>query len=365
MPVDLDAQIRALIEAVSPVTAAEAVGGPAQTGQRQPSLRRVPARRRTRAVALAACVSLVGGTIAWGALGVSHAPAGKADSGGARAILTAEAVRAIAHSSTASSSSGTATVHDVDLENGTPQSSDTIAVTFGGSNIDEKITALSEPPGSAPTFTTDDRLVAGQFYIYTPGPVDVLEWLHDTSSSNDTASMQFPDPRTLYSAMSASADFVIVGTSTIQGMRLTHLRAEDPGAIDTSALGNLAQGTVSSFDLWIGPNDVVEQMAFSSSQTQQSCTITIGSSGSLVKLRAELKTLRSDDIEIRRVQTSGESRYAVVVRLSSRRGPTSAARGESCSPQTSASQVHVMFANLGATETIVAPQGAVDYQGKG
>jgi hypothetical protein len=147
-----------------------------------------------------------------------------------------------------------------------PQDGYDTAVTFSGQNIDEKITSAPEPPGSSKSFTTDDRFVDGQFYIYTPGPGDVLEWLHDTDSANDAASMQFPDPRTLYNAISPEAQFTVDGTTTMNGETVTHLVAGDPSAIDASALGNLAaDATLTSFEIWVDANDVVQQVASVSS----------------------------------------------------------------------------------------------------
>ncbi|HXZ82798.1 MAG TPA: hypothetical protein VED84_03490, partial [Acidimicrobiales bacterium] len=215
-------------------------------------------------------LALVGAGIAWGVSSSGGSGVRNATKP-TRVVLTAAEVHAIAaSSSTAMASTGTAQVTDTTTENGVAQTSDTIAVTFDGANIDEKITVNPEPPGSAKIFTTDDRLVDGQFYIYTFGPNDVTEWLHDTGSGSDV-SMQFPDPRTLYGEFNPRADFAVLGPTTSNGVTLTHLEALDPAAISTSALASLMTGTFSSFEIWTDENDVVQQMAFTSSQTENAC----------------------------------------------------------------------------------------------
>jgi hypothetical protein len=238
-------------------------------------------------------------------------------------------------STTAAALSGTAEVTQNLSQNGVAQDGYDTAVTFSGQNIDERVTFVPEPPGSAKSFTTDDRFVDGQFYIYTPGPGDVLEWLHDTNSANDAASMQFPDPRTLYQAISPGAQFSVEGTTTMDGETVTHLVAGDPSAISASALGNLAaDATLTSFGIWVDANDVVLQIAFSTSQTNQACQfapLSTGKKGGVVAEPA-IKSLGN---------------------------------GKKCGPMTTASNVTVTFANLGLAQSVSVPQRAVDYAGKG
>ena len=76
-------------------------------------------------------------------------------------ILTGAEVRAItAHSSAAAASSGTAEVTETSTQNGVPQAGYDTAGSFSGQSIDEKISSSApEPPGSAKSFTTDDRFV--------------------------------------------------------------------------------------------------------------------------------------------------------------------------------------------------------------
>jgi Sigma-70, region 4 len=126
-----------------------------------------------------------------------------------------------------------------------PHRHESVGVTFDGANIDERITVFPVPAGSARTFTTDDRLVDGQFCIYTSGPGDVLEWMH------------VPDPRSLYGALDASAEFEALGSTTLGGTTVTHLEALDPTTIPTAPLGDLADGSLVSFSMWVDSNDVV------------------------------------------------------------------------------------------------------------
>jgi hypothetical protein len=230
-----------------------------------------------------------------------------------------------------------------------PQDGSGTAVTFSGQNINEKITSVPEPPGSAKSFTTDDRLVNGQFYIYTPGPNDVPEWLHDTKSANDATSMQFPDPRTLYRAISPQARFTADGTTTVKGQTVTRLVASDPSAISVSALGNLAAGaSVTSFTIWAGTNDVVQRIALSTSATNRVCMFGPLTSAQRQKIRQTI-TLPN------RTNVQGVKPSAIRSVLGSK----------NCGPMTTISNLTVTFAHLGVPQSVTAPLGAVNYAGQG
>jgi hypothetical protein len=348
MPTDLDVQIRALFDDVEPVSADEARAFAARRPAETPDATLVTldqGRRRRRVVLPVAAAVLVVAVVV-GVVSQAGGPgreAGRAQR--VRMVLTAAQVNAITTTSTsAAASSGTAHVTQLTSLNGTPQSNDTTAVTFDGANVDEKIGVTTLPTGAAKVFSTDDRLVDGQFYIYTPGPSDVPEWMHDTDSAGDTSSMQFPDPRTLYAAISPRAQFEAVGTSTVRGTTLTHLRALDPEAIPAAALGNLVQGGLSSFDMWVTSGNVVEEMAFSSAQTVQACSWN-GNLGAVKHLASG-----SGSSKITEPATSNLQKVGVKA---------------TCGPQKTASQVTVTFADLGQPETIAVPQGAVDFSGKG
>jgi hypothetical protein len=266
----------------------------------------------------------------------------------AHVVLTAAQVQTITSHSSAADTSGTAEVAETSAQNGVTQPGYDLAVTFSGQNIDEKITSVPEPAGSAKSFTTDDRFVGGQFYIYTPGPGDVLEWLHDTNSANDAASMQFPDPRTLYEVISPAAQLMAEGTATVNSEPVTHLVATVPSAINTSALGNLAEGaTLTSFAIWVDANDVVQQIALSTTQTSQACQLSPLTNAEMKKLLPEYGT------------TLPNGKVGVTL-------PASALKSlENCGPLTTTSNVTVAFANLGSPQSVTTPQGAVNFSGKG
>jgi hypothetical protein len=360
MNTDLSCQIRRLVDAAAPVSPDEAIDraglGTTRILPADPSTGRAATHRVVLVGAAAACVlALVGGVLAW---------SGQRTSGARNMVprvLTALEVETISDRSTSAlASGGTAQVSETTASNGVMQSSDSIAVTFDGSNVNEAITFDPEPPGSAPSFSTDDRLVDGQFYIYTPGPNDVPEWIHDVGSGAD-ASMQFPDPETLYSQLSANADFEVIGTELQDGVTLTHLIALDPAAIAIGPLASLASAHVSALELWVDPNDVVRQMTLDSSSTEQACTFDVNGGARRQSLERVLKgrgairlLLKAHGAKVWVV------RYGAVL-------PSARAAGipVTCAPLTTTSLVFVAFSNFGAAETIEAPSGAVKVDGKG
>ncbi|HEY1830038.1 MAG TPA: hypothetical protein VGG38_07345 [Acidimicrobiales bacterium] len=341
MPVDLATQIRDLIDGPTTVSADEAMTRGVAVSFSEHSRRRH----------LAPVVAVAAGVVTVAAVGVvvtrgTGDPASPGVVTPSHMILTAAKVHAIAASSAAASgSSGTAQVSERTLQNGSAQSDNEVAVTFDGANIDEKITVYPEPVGSDKVFTTDDRLVDGAFYIYTPGPNDVLEWMHDTSNDN-ADSMQFPDPRTLYGALSPDADFEAVGTSSVNGVTITRLEAIHPEAISASTLGNLAAGTLASFEMSIDPNDVVQQMSFSSSQTMKVCVYELPGANGAVK----------------RINVYGAGKLSTSVLDKNK---DAAGVQVQCSPQTTTTESNVAYSNLGLPQSVPVPQGAVDFQGKG
>jgi hypothetical protein len=292
---------------------------------------------RVLAAVAASALALVGAGIGWAVTGSpGHAQPDKI-AATPTAVLTAAEVHLIASRSNSAASSGSAEVTETSTLNGAPQDGYDLAVTFSGQNIDEKITSVPEPASSAKSFTTDDRFVSGQFYIYTPGPNDVPEWLHDTDSADDAASMQFPEPRSLYAAISPQAQFTADGTATINGVTVTKLVAGAPSAISSASLGNLTAGsTLTSFTIWVDADKVVQQIALSTTATSKACSVTAGSSG--------LSSYQSDHVG----STKNELEQS-----------------GSCSPQVTNSRVTVAFAGLGVPQSVTPPQGAVDFVGKG
>jgi len=361
---DLSTQIRALVDTAPPVSCAEALsraGGQGATdapfagrsGQRP---RHAGSHSAIAAVAASALV-LAGAGGAWlaGAAGSSGSqrPSYRQVTNARQPVavmLTARELSDIrSDSSSAMASTGTAQVTDSTTDDGTAQSSESIAVTFDGANLDEQMAVTDESSsGSQGTFTVDDRLVGSQFYLYTPGPDDVTRWYHDIGQ-DATSSMVFPDPRTLYSEISPSADFEVVGTTTENGVAITHMRALNPAAVEVPSLGGLADSTVTAFDLWVDQDDVVQSLAIDSSQVEQACVFNPAAFPSRQALRNEMAKLQQAD----------------KVRFWIAKPGSLLGEGLQCGPQTTADSVGVTFADIGSPESVVAPQGATDVVGLG
>ena len=161
--------------------------------------------------------------------------------------------------------------------------------------------------------------------------------------------MQFPDPRTLYQAISPEAQFSVADTTTTNGETVTHLIARDPSAINASALANLAaDATLTSFGIWVDANDVVQQIARSTSQTNQACQL-----GPLTK--AELQKY-GQKVKL----PNGKEGVAVA-----EPAIKSLENGKSSGPMTTTANVTVTIANLRVPQSVATPQGAVEYLGKG
>jgi hypothetical protein len=362
MPDDFKNQLRALVDATPPVSSREAVARaeacPAALRSNCVTRRRGYLGRSAAVAASAVVLASAGAGIGWTAAS-SSSPMHTANPVAVprqqpKVILTAAEVRAItARSTAAATSSGTAEVTQISRQNGVPQDGYNTAVMSSGQNIDEKITSVPEPPGSGKSVTTDDRLIGGQFYIYTPGPNDVLEWMHDTNSANDAASMQFPDPRTLYRAISPAARFAVDGTTTAKGQTVTRLVARAPSAISSPALGNLAaDATVTSFAIWVDTSDVVQKIALSTSTTAKVCKFGPLTSAQLRQLRqAGRQTITHPN-----GTKTQETKLGAIRSLLGRKN---------CGPMTTASNVTVTFADLGTPKRVTAPRGAIGYRGQG
>lgn len=349
LPHEVTERAEVLLRAAMAVPEAATAGARAVAGAHGVEVRRRRWRTTSTVAASAVAASVLalsGVAVGWEAVhGSGHAvatgrrTAPKMTTTVPKLTLTAMDVRLIAARSVAAASTGTAEVTQTSSMNGEAQAGYTTAVTFSGQNIDEQITSVPEPPGSSKSFTTDDRYVDGQFYIYTPGPNDVAEWLHDTNSAGDAPAMQFPDPRTLYSAISPSAQFAADGTTTMNGETVTHLVADDPSAISDPALESLApQGTLTSFAIWVDREDVVQQIAFSTSSTGRVCQFKpLGSAG------AQDRGSKTDNV------------------LNAPAGKATAA----CGSETTTTNTTITFADLGIPQSVTAPVGAVDFSGKG
>ena len=91
-------------------------------------------------------------------------------------------------------------------------------------------------------------------------------WYHDTAP-NAAASLAFPDPRTLVQDLTPKTGVEVVGQESVNGVELTHLRATNLSGLDSAGLDGYVNGNVSSFDVWVDSDNVVEKIAITSSTT--------------------------------------------------------------------------------------------------
>jgi hypothetical protein len=266
---ELSNQLRALVDAARPVSAGEAIArSQSIPGSFGTGAARAPHRRTRRLGVAAAAVVLALGVGAWLIASESSAPPKAPVSALLRlrqgSVLTDAQLRQIARASAAAAKAGgTASITELREENGIPQDGYEAAVTFSGSNIDEKITSVPEPPGSAGAIAIDDRYVDGQLYTYAVGPDGVDEWLHERYTVGSQTSTEFPNPRILYNVLSPTALFRYQGTSKVGGTLLYRLTALEPVAIDTATVGSFANsGHITAISVWVSANDVVQEIAF-------------------------------------------------------------------------------------------------------
>jgi hypothetical protein len=299
---------------------------------------RWPKRRALAGVAAAAVVVAgVAGGLSIARSGSSGSPTTQpqasrpvAPSQPVAAVLTASRVRLIASTSTAAvAESGTAVETTTTTNSGVVQGTPTtIDVTFSGQNVNYTVANNSNGAQGV-----QDRVVDGQLYLYFEGPDLQMHWYHDTTP-NAAAGLGVPNPRTLLEAVTPSAGLENLGQQSVGGVELTHLRATTPSALGQLGLPDIT-GTVMSFDIWIDTKNVVRQLAVASSTgTALNCR-----QGTQVPANEQVITTLPDGKPV----------------------PT----GYVCGYVTSGSTLKVSFANLGAPETVAAPNGAIDQRGKG
>lgn len=253
-------------------------------------------------------------------------------------LLTAARIRRISSSSSETlAHSGTAEVTTTSTFGSSVQPTNTTAVTFSGQDVNYTIST-----GPAPTDTAINRIVGGQLYLYVIGPDLQKHWYHDTAP-NAAASLAFPDPRTLVQELTPKAGVEVVGQESVNGVELTHLRATNLSGLDSAGLGGYVNGNVSSFDVWVDSDNVVEKIAITSSTTGYTVSPSPPGNGALCP---------SGSIVFKKSDGTTQTE------------PAEKALG--CSvPTMIASSTEIEFANLGAPETITIPAGAIDQQGLG
>jgi hypothetical protein len=297
--IDLPALIRDCVDGgTRPVT-------PGEIKSRAALAARTPARRPVMAGGLAVTGprrALVAGGLAVTGLAAAGAAAGlvisqaggaaPAATGSTRAVLTAAMVRHVASASQAAMTSGVASMDWT--SSGLP--SVVQQISFNGGNWNDVLNpgqplhVTHTAQGITQTGESINRVVNGTQYHYpaitmTPkGPEFTRGWMIFGPQGSAPA-LSIPDPRTLLSVLSPSAGFVTAGTSAVNGVPVTLLRAATPGAVAITPLNDIIQSEpdnarLSAIDLWVDANDVVQKAEVTVSGTNgkgapQSATVTV------------------------------------------------------------------------------------------
>ena len=324
--VDLAAMIRDCVDGpAQPVTPAEIKARaalpprlPVPSRVAVPSGLPVPSRRGPK-VAIG-----VGGLAAAGAVAaVAALVVGQAGGGGTgltRTVLTAAVIKHMASTSQQAMTSGQA---DIDwTSSGLP--SVVQQISFNGANWNDvlnpgvpiKITRTGKlvkqtvgwidrvvdgqhhrypaltmtSSGTTQTGESIDRVVDGQDYHYpafkfTPSGAGFTRGWMRIDDPGAGQPLSIPDPRSLLSVLSPPAGFVADGTSTVNGVTVSHLRATTPGAVAITPLNDIIQSEpdgaqLSAIDLWVDANDVVQKAEVTVTGTNgkgvpQSVTVTV------------------------------------------------------------------------------------------
>jgi hypothetical protein len=297
MQTDLSDQISTLIDgSAPPITLAEltsrAAAGPWPESRRAAPGRPAPPRHRRRqgravlAGAATAAVLAAGGAVALtaghparpdgptGAGGVARpGQAGAAHAGQPATIrLTAARVRRIEKASTvAMASAGHVRVAWSSTDEGIPDGSGTLSITFSGRDFNS---VSFEPASKVGTFT--QRVVDGQDYSYFElAPGQRPRWYH---SVNQTSGGQaVPDPRGLLTALQPAAAFVQVGRQVIGGVPCQELRATRVNGLPsaTLSLGLTSGEPLTGLQVWVDSRGIVRQLAevFSGPDQQGNFTV--------------------------------------------------------------------------------------------
>jgi hypothetical protein len=323
------------------------------------SLRRRQARR-----SLALQMSMVGVPVTAAAIAVSVLVA----TGGSTAVptvkpavVTAATVREMANASRlALAHSGRVVIAYRERTNSVLQDTGRSGITFAGKNwnavISQTFPASNGQPAS--TQTTINRIVNGQFYLYTEGKNGRVEWLHDTNP-NGHPSMTIPDPRTLFRLINPSAKFKIVGHKVTDGVRLTELRAtRAPLLSGLNWLPGAVRGAhVALLTVWVDRHHVVHQMSLRVTRHYTADPLTFkrfanGKIELLVPSKAFLK-------EARAIARKMRKHYKHVI---ARVDPSLTGTVHHYFYTTSTS---VTFSDFGKRQVITAPRHAVPVFGRG
>jgi hypothetical protein len=278
-----------------------------------------------RPLALAVAVMVVAGAVLAGRLDIGG--------DGVRVSQPAPAAAEIAHIASTSQaallSSGRALVDFHLAQGGTAEQRVTGTVSFAGDDVEMVLRFF--PDGRGPGFEARNRTVDGHFYLYDAG-----RWVRDTNATGTEGRDMFSaDPRTLLGALHPGAAFEVVGTETVDGLELRHLRATRVDRLPTLnlSLGPIDPDEVRTLEVWVGSDDVVRRL----------------------------------DIGTVHVATRDPQAATVIVR-----GPDGRTTKETAPPDAArmvttetSSTYSLRFTDIGAPIVITAPTGAVDVAGQG
>ena len=290
---DLNSQINNLMEVgIRQVCAAEI------TEQRSaavtafpvhPARRRLPPRRvavLTGGLAAAACaIALVASQT-----GGSVTPVAVKHPAQTPAVLTAAFIKHVALASQlALAHSGQAVISSRQTLAGKFQQTAIDDITFDGANwndsFSERLPGSQGHSGGAQSAI--NRVVHGQAYDYFVA-ADGLAWYHDTGP-NAVHSMHIPDPRKLLGELAPAAGFVKVGTTTLDGVRVEHLRATTLTGLPAVELPQQwNSGKVVGLNVWVDAKGVMRKLRLTTSQTLHPGTMT---RAQLMKLPKTMKVI--------------------------------------------------------------------------
>jgi hypothetical protein len=252
-------------------------------------------------------------------------------------VVSLSAIRLISASTAAVADSGTAVESTTTSGGIVAIPPTTLDVTFSGQDVNYLVASSGDGAEGV-----QNRVVNGQLYLYIKGPDLEMHWYHDTTPGSGM-SLGFPDPRTLISAVSPLLKFEDVGHQELDGALVTHLRATTPGALSRRAIHGL-NGTIASFDAWVDTNNVVRQVAVTS--TYQACSL--GNPGSAPIAHSTVPSTANEN-------TGG-------IGASPKLEPETSAPSR-CT--TATSRVQISFADLGTPEALTVPPGAIDQASVG
>jgi hypothetical protein len=268
------------------------------------------------------------------------------------AVLTAAMAKRVASESRmAMAHSGQATISYRMTDNGKPNGAGGDRIAFAGKNWNDVILNAAQKPIAI------NRIVNGQFYLWTEGPDNKMRWYHDTNPLGHP-DVQIPDPRTLFDLMNPSARFEVIGHHVVGGLKLTELRATmSPGIRPLNWLPGVDSGAkVDSLIVWVDSHQVVRQMSMRVRQTTSTAPIFLKKfkNGSLEVVVPSKKFLA----EAHAMAQKASKHHHVTVRID----PKAAGKIRHDALTTT---VSLQFGGFGQRQVITAPRHSTPQFGRG